>query len=120
MELLPAPLPTTLGYSVAYAGTNPLGWWGFANNTNSILDDSGYSFDFDSFLFEPTFSQSSYYTNPGSYFGIVEGNAPYYFTGDALLTITETNPVPLPSAIWLFGSGLVGLFRVVKRKKSKQ
>lgn len=33
-------------------------------------------------------------------------------------TIT-TSPVPVPAAMWLFGSGLIGLFGVARRKKSQ-
>ena len=30
----------------------------------------------------------------------------------------DTNPVPVPAAVWLFGSGLLGLVGVARRKKS--
>lgn len=29
----------------------------------------------------------------------------------------NANPVPVPAALWLFGSGLIGLFGIVRRKK---
>jgi hypothetical protein len=32
------------------------------------------------------------------------------------VTLTSINPVPVPAAIWLFGTGLVGLFGFVRRK----
>lgn len=36
-----------------------------------------------------------------------------------LYSITiSTNPVPVPAAIWLFGSGLIGLVGVARRKKA--
>ena len=35
---------------------------------------------------------------------------------DALWSITRASAVPVPAAIWLFGSGLIGLFGVVRRK----
>jgi len=28
------------------------------------------------------------------------------------------NPVPVPAAVWLFGSGLIGLVGVARRKRS--
>ena len=34
------------------------------------------------------------------------------------LTLSSVNPVPVPSAIWLFGSGLLGLVGVARRKKA--
>ncbi len=39
------------------------------------------------------------------------------FTGDTL--IAKAGPVvPVPAAVWLFGSGLIGLIGVARRKKS--
>ncbi len=35
----------------------------------------------------------------------------------ARLTVVEVAPVPVPAAIWLFGSGLLGLVSVARRKK---
>jgi hypothetical protein len=35
----------------------------------------------------------------------------------ASLTISEASPVPVPAAAWLFGSGLIGLVGVARRKK---
>ena len=34
------------------------------------------------------------------------------------LTITSVTPVPVPAAVWLFGSGLLGLVGVARRKKA--
>jgi hypothetical protein len=34
------------------------------------------------------------------------------------LTVLSVNPVPVPAAVWLFGSGLIGLIGIVRRKKS--
>ena len=49
---------------------------------------------------------------PGSqYFEIVDS-----FTFD-LLDSGQTSPVPVPAAVWLFGSGLIGLIGVARRKK---
>ena len=32
------------------------------------------------------------------------------------LSVTDTSAVPVPAAVWLFGSGLVGLFGLAGRK----
>jgi hypothetical protein len=45
-------------------------------------------------------------------------------TGEFEVTISyigeEVSPVPVPAAAWLFGSGLLGLARVVRRKQRKE
>lgn len=51
------------------------------------------------------------------------GGTPYYLhlTGDVMAgpaAAPAPNTVPIPAAAWLFGSGLVGLLGVVRRKKS--
>ncbi|MET0050357.1 MAG: PEP-CTERM sorting domain-containing protein [Candidatus Thiodiazotropha sp.] len=33
-------------------------------------------------------------------------------------THSEVNPVPVPAAVWLFGSGLLALFGTTRRRKS--
>lgn len=38
--------------------------------------------------------------------------------GLALPEVTITNPVPVPAAVWLFGSGLLGLAGVARRKRN--
>jgi len=64
--------------------------------------------------------------------GIVRNWMDHNFDGITSFTITSTNafcfgmdnfyidevaPVPVPAAVWLFGSGMLGLFGVSKRKK---
>jgi hypothetical protein len=34
------------------------------------------------------------------------------------MTVTNINPVPVPAAVWLFGSGLLGLAGVARRRKA--
>jgi hypothetical protein len=110
------PLSTTLGYSVTSAGTNSLGWWGFADNNSAFLTDTGFGYVGGSFLFQPS-TVNSYFTAPGSFVGYVMGNDPSSFDADATLTITETG-VPEPSTVWLFTAGLVAI-AVSRRRKMK-
>jgi hypothetical protein len=49
---------------------------------------------------------------------ILEGSTPNggaIFLDNASLTVT---PVPVPAAVWLFGSGLIGLIGIARRRKS--
>jgi hypothetical protein len=46
---------------------------------------------------------------------ITPGSANMSGTGDCSVSL---NPVPLPAAIWLFGSGLIGLVGISRRKNS--
>jgi hypothetical protein len=36
----------------------------------------------------------------------------------ARIGLTSLKPVPLPAAVWLFGTGLIGLGALVNRKRS--
>jgi len=103
-----APFSTTLGYPVAYAGTMNLGYWGFDDDNGSVITDDGFTFNGESFLFNPV-APGSYYTAPGIYAGTVSGNAPIGFFGGALLTITDTSTVPEPATLALVALGLAGL-----------
>jgi hypothetical protein len=54
--------------------------------------------------------------------GIAGGQSQFYLLGSATfnggtLTISGNAPVPLPAAVWLFGSGLMGLVGVSRRRK---
>ena len=56
---------------------------------------------------------------PFEFFGFSVG---FDFDGDGNATaistdIINTSPVPVPAAVWLFGSGLIGLVGIARRKK---
>ncbi len=57
--------------------------------------------------------EGSFFNATGS---IALGNA---FTADNLIAkIGKVQTVPIPAAVWLFGSGLLGLLGIAKRKKA--
>jgi len=56
----------------------------------------------------------------GAWLDGIEGNP---FAGEAFPVVfpsmwVEIAPVPVPAAVWLFGSGLLGLIGVARRKKA--
>lgn len=113
-----APLSTTLGYPVAYAGTNTIGWWAFDDNNAGFLSNNSYSYAGNSFL--ATFGTSNitnYITQAGTYFGDVGGNAPFSFGGKVVLTVTDSHSVPESSALMLFVLGLGGVLLARRRAR---
>ncbi|MES9944235.1 MAG: VPLPA-CTERM sorting domain-containing protein [Candidatus Thiodiazotropha sp.] len=56
-----------------------------------------------------------------SYFAFIAGGSVVQDTVSVSLDISDgnnVNPVPLPAAVWFFGSGLIGLIGVSRRKRS--
>jgi len=60
-------------------------------------------------LNEPTFD--AYESATGQLQGAIGGD-------ESTITIVNVSAIPLPPAIWLFGSGLLGLIGVTRRKKA--
>ena len=92
----------------------------------SALNFNAFLFNFDSSVFGPNgfaaipeswtseqqlndfiFSDINFYKN-----------GDLYYTGSNIAVTTEFSTVPVPAAIWLFGSGLLGLVGVARRKKA--
>jgi hypothetical protein len=115
--IIGSPKATTLGYSVAYTGTNNVGYWAFDDNGAGKLTSNGYTFAGESFLaYFPNSGITNFITSADTYFGFVLGGAPFGFTGDVLLTVTDSSNVPEPSTLLLLVLGLSGL--LICRKKA--
>jgi len=60
------------------------------------------------------------YDNNGNDFSLLtsytwDNTSSYY---DAVFTMSLSSPVPIPAAVWLFGSGLLGLIGMARRNKA--
>lgn len=79
----------------------------FESNTNVLLNG-------------PTASGQSATINlaAGNYYAQVSGNITGLAGGSYLVSMAAL-PVPVPAAIWLLGSGLIGLVSVSRRKLAK-
>ena len=64
-------------------------------------------------------SSSAWSTNNGITFnGLDASGNPLRATPKQPNSISSSSPVPLPAAVWLFGSGLLGLVGIARRKKA--
>jgi hypothetical protein len=50
-------------------------------------------------------------------FRLGQGSEQSYMSIDGIMLSDATSPVPVPAAVWLFGSGLIGLIGIARRKK---
>jgi len=85
---------------------------GYVNNTGQVLE----------FTFNPTGGSllPDYFSNDG---GIIISSTGYNnddfnssFDGVAANTFADTAPIPVPAAVWLFGSALAGFFGFRRKK----
>lgn len=82
---------------------------GFPLTNNSIYKlDSG---DFTTPILVATFDQRG-----GELTFDDDGNL--YFVAEDQLSIVKLSSVPIPAAVWMFGSGLIGLIGIARRKKT--
>ena len=52
----------------------------------------------------------------GNYYALVTGNPTGSSGGSYTVAMAALTPVPVPASVWLFGSGLLGLVGVTRRK----
>lgn len=72
---------------------------------------------FDSGRPSPTLVEENWLMFPNPDFEIVKIFAPFEFELQSI-SIETVSTVPVPAAVWLFGSGLVGLIGIAKRRKA--
>jgi hypothetical protein len=96
--------------------------WGAADYTWTLSAFNGNN------LLETLILNPTYGSNSGDYFGIahagithatltINGNSDYVFIDNFTVNSANVSAVPVPAAVWLFGSGLVGLLGF-NRKRS--
>ncbi len=78
-----------------------------------VADGPGSLVDFQTVLFDSTWSNLSSVT-----FFTTEGSGDYGFVLDDIIVNNQPNPVPIPAAVWLFGTALIGLVGFGKRRKA--
>ena len=110
------PYPQT-GPSAVAPATLLLGLWG------TLLINTEFNVQQSHFLTEPPPSVGTHNNGfieafPGegglySFISIARDDTPETFRGSALI---RPSAVPIPAAVWLFGTGLVGLVGVARRK----
>ena len=111
---------------ISYTVTETYYNWGFNNYYAENIDDPAYS----SLLGRVVVGPDKLYLDTSSYvenwqLADTFGSAHWWHDPEsdefislyAQLSLTEITAVPLPSAVWLFGSGLLGLAGLAIRKK---
>jgi len=132
---------TTLKIQIAsWASQDIFGWFNITTGTSSILFDDAapgttatftptgnYAF----FFITPDGTWQTYGNGTGANFALFNGGGGTYWLGmedeslassdkdynDMIVEISPVSSVPVPAAIWLLGSGLLGLVGVRRRFK---
>ena len=99
------------------SGVNPLTVTFDGSGSYDPLGDAlvAYSWAFDDGSFGDGAEATHIYDNPGIYQAVLTVVDEFGGVGGVSLDIT-VSAVPVPPAVWLFGSGLVGLIGVARRK----
>jgi len=89
-------------------------FWGTVGGSSTINKDTTI---FKGTILAPNLDSDFIYHNPASFEGAIFANM-INVHSDFNLTTNAFSPVPVPAAVWLFGSGLLGLVGVARRKKA--
>lgn len=92
--------------------------WGTQVDSETMTDMSFFMSDFP--LYDSAFYNNVRFESSGSYLGSGRINDNYntdWSMSNRTATLTVSS-VPVPAAAWLFGSGLLGLIGVARRKKA--
>ena len=63
-------------------------------------------------------SGTTWIADSGSSFGVNTALIEFNVSGVNEALVIDVAPVPVPAAVWLFGSGLIGLAGIARRKKA--
>ena len=105
------------------AAADMSGWryaWGEVPVVDVGTDGGSGAFTYDGVNWTLDFSSTVAAGDPSG-----TGGTPYdlhlegTYTGDITSVIAAAAPVPVPAAAWLFGSGLIGLIGVARRRQSR-
>ena len=115
--------------AVTFAGSNTLGAYDFSAGIASIAAGNnavGTLFDWSTSVDIPVLAVFDCTTTPGTCTGVADTAGGAMQTGpfagatpafNGTGTLTPVSPVPVPAAVWLMGSGLLGLVGVARRRK---
>jgi hypothetical protein len=107
---LPIPLPQVVGFSAG--GINP-GDYTATNEANNTLNLIGS----DWFILAITHDSGSTWYGVNSVSPAATNALDITFTDGSILAV-DARVVPVPAAVWLFASGLLGLIGMSRRKKA--
>jgi len=124
-NLPPELAPGSTTAAIFESGYTGLDWSSSIGSTPSfvVFDEAGLIAFYDSLVGEEFGFYKSKYSQTcseldmyGNCIGYLTSNVDIYEGGYALLSAATV--VPVPAAVWLFGSGLIGLVGVARRKKA--
>lgn len=104
-----------------FSGTGQAGSFEFTFD-NLIGDFAAYGAEAGTIISTTDFS-IGFPNYSGSWDPLNDGNTAFWtqeFSGTAEINTFALNPVPVPAAAWLFGSGLIALFSTARSKKRNQ
>lgn len=108
--------PTLLGLDAALGGVLEV-TGDFKVTLNALMVNTGLAFSYTPDDGGPVICNTGDWCHALKVYDALDGTSP----SEAFYTSTSagfySSPVPVPAAVWLFGSGLIGLIGVARRKK---